>query len=334
MTALRPHCGMVNFLETASFAAPLVIGVGASFLLLLTVLSCATLAGNGWGLRRTALAALAASQGLVALAASRRQAWRSIAAEKAVRVAALRNQPALVQRNLRVKTAGMVRREGAALPVSRVARPAFDLGHDRRFAGRLEDLAGLYVSPPEHALVWCCEEGRPLRAVTRNAQGLAVRPAPPAHRHDLLGSTPLSEALGDLSGSVIGSCALDQRHVQWLKFLRQVEHQTAPGRQLLILCDSHATQQHPSVRKWLAAHPRVQIEFTSSEGAGLKMIKRFFDHVIAEQLGVRAFHSVAELSEAIARHVKIPIGESAPFTWIRSAPAPDQRLLRTAFLRA
>ncbi len=310
---------MIRWAASLVSGDPLVFAIGAAFFITITALTISTLRGNGWGWRRTAATAIAWLRGRIAAAGARRRRWQATAAQKAATLIAFRGETAAVQRNMRIKIAAVLAGAGSKPSRAKAVRdavPLFDLGRDLRFAGSLEELVGVYLSPPEHALAWICDE-RQLQAVDRTAA--YAEASAPGLRRELLGSTPLSEALIDLAASVIGSCDRLDRHREWLSFLREVERHGGHGRQLRVLCDNQATQEHAAVRRWMTAHPHVHVQFTASSGSGLKMIKRFFDDVIAEQLGVRAFQSVADLTAAIGRHVAARVADAAPFVWIRQS---------------
>ena len=311
---------MVSFVAPMFLEGLLVFAIGAAFLITLTLLSIATLVGSGWSRRRVTSTAVGLFRSLIAKAVTLGRRSKLNAAERPARVVALRSLPPLVQLNMRIKAAGIVTRETALMPQRSTRPPRLPSSplREPQFAGKLEDLAGLYLSPPEHALAWCCESRR-LQAVDRAQPGGGRDDGEvmKARRNDLPGSTPLSDALCDLYGSVIGSCQPGRRHVEWLKFLRLVNRQTSRTKQLHVVCDNHATNDHPSIRTWLAAHPRFHVHFAQSSGSGLKMVKRFFSDVIAEQLGVRAFRSIAELTASISRHVKVTMLDTTPFAWVR-----------------
>ena len=249
--------------------------------------------------RRMALAAADTSRGLAA------------------KVVALSNPYALPHGNVRIKTDRIATRAMVAAPErARVIKPVSGPQGIPRFAGKLEDIVGLYLSPPEHALIWCCDDRPRLQVVNSTrpgfADGEAIVPGTVRH-HGLAGPRPLADALGDLYGSVIGGCKPRERHTEWLKFLRQLNRQTPRNKQLHMICDNQVTHDHPAVRKWLAAHPRLHVHFAPRSASGLKMIRRFFNDVIAEQPG----RGVSELTAAISRHVKVHVPDATPFVWVR-----------------
>jgi hypothetical protein len=328
---------MLSYAAPILFGNILVSGIGAAFLFILALLGTLTLVDSGrsrqldWDhlgkraieicLRLISRATDTCRSLTMKAKTLARQLKVGLARKSRSKVVALRNPYAAIDR-AHTEAIGMAARALAAMPEWRAQRPkpAFGLLREPLFGGKLEDVAGLYLSPPEHALVWCGDPSPQLLAVDRARPTLAQGSGAGAiHQVDLPVSTPFSDALCDLYGSVIGSCKTGQRHTEWLKFLSQVNRQTSHNRRLHVLCDNHATNNHPVVQKWLAAHPRFHVHFAVRSGSGLKLVKRFFNGVLAEQLGFDAFHMVPDLTAAISRHVKAPMPEATPFIWVRKS---------------
>jgi hypothetical protein len=320
------------------FGDILVSGVGVAFVVTLTLLSILTLVGNGQvqqlatgrlgryrihQFRRVISGAVGKFPGLLAKAATRTPqsgSCRAIATE--AKGLGPKSPYPFVHDNTRPRMVDITARVSAVTEFpTRGLKPVFGLLHDPQFAGTLEDVAGLYLSPPEHALVLCCDEGRPLRVVDRTRPEFADQDgsvATTVNLHGILGSTPLSDALRELCNSVIGSCEPRERHTEWMKFLRQVDRQTSRIKQLHVICDNYATSEHPGVQEWLAAHPRFHIHLAPGSGSGLKLVKRFFNDMIAGQLGLGAFRSVPDLTAAISRRFEVQAPEPMPFVWVTS----------------
>jgi len=131
----------------------------------------------------------------------------------------------------------------------------FKVSRDPRFVQKLEDIVGLYMAPPEHALVLCCDEKSQVQALDRTQPGLPMkkgRAATMTHDYKRNGTTTLFAALNVLDGQVIGQCQQHHTHVEWLKFLRQIERETPKDKTLHLICDNYATHKHPVVQEWLA----------------------------------------------------------------------------------
>ncbi len=137
----------------------------------------------------------------------------------------------------------------------------FKVSRDPKFVEKLEDIVGLYMSPPEHALVLCCDEKSQVQALDRTQPGLPLkrgRAATMTHDYKRHGTTTLIAAMSTLDGTVISRCAQRHRHTEWLDFLRQIDRETPKGKELHLVCDNYATHKHPVVKAWLEKHPRFQ----------------------------------------------------------------------------
>jgi len=132
----------------------------------------------------------------------------------------------------------------------------FKVSRDPKFVDKLEDIVGLYLSPPEHALVLCCDEKSQVQALDRTQPGLPLkkgRAATMTHDYKRNGTTTLFAALNVLDGQVIAQCQQRHRHIEWLKFLRQIDRETPKDKTLHLIVDNYATHKHPAVQKWLAS---------------------------------------------------------------------------------
>jgi hypothetical protein len=135
------------------------------------------------------------------------------------------------------------------------------------------------MSPPEHALVLCCDEKSQVQALDRTQPGLALkkgRGATLTHDYRRNGTTTLFAALNVLDGQVIGQYQKQHTHVEWLKFLRQIDRETPKGKTLHLIADNYATHKHPVVKAWLKKHPRFNMHFTPISASWLNKIERFF----------------------------------------------------------
>jgi transposase len=208
---------------------------------------------------------------------------------------------------------------------------SFKLSRDPQFAEKLEDIVGLYMSPPEHALVLCCDEKSQVQALDRTQPGLPMkkgRAATMTHDYKRHGTTTLFAALNVLDGQVIGQCQQRHTHVEWLKFLRQIDRQTPPGKTLHLIVDNYATHKHPTVQAWLGRHLRFHMHFTPTSASWLNMVERFFRDITSNRLRRGVFTSVPELVEAIDTYVAHHNANPKPFTWTKSAQDILQKVLR------
>ena len=152
----------------------------------------------------------------------------------------------------------------------------FKVSRDPQFVEKLEDIVGLYLSPPEHALVLCCDEKSQVQALDRTQPGLPIkkgRAATMTHDYKRNGTTTLFAALNVLDGQVIGQCQQRHTHAEWLKFLKQIDRETPQGKTLHLIADNYATHTHPTVQKWLKEHPRFHMHVTPTSASWLNMVE-------------------------------------------------------------
>lgn len=207
----------------------------------------------------------------------------------------------------------------------------FKVSRDPKFAEKLEDIVGLYMSPPEHTLVLCCDEKSQVQALDRTQPGLPLkkgRAATMTHDYKRHGTTTLFAALNTLDGSVIARCEQRHRHVEWLDFLRQIDRETPKDKTLHLICDNYATHKHPKVREWLDKHPRFSIHFTPTSASWLNMVERFFRDITTERLRRGVFRSVPELVAAIKEYIAVHNQDPKPFVWTAKANDILQKVIR------
>jgi len=207
----------------------------------------------------------------------------------------------------------------------------FKISRDPKFAEKLEDIVGLYLSPPEHALVLCCDEKSQIQALDRTQPGLPMkkgRAQTMTHDYKRHGTTTLFAALNVLDGQVIGQCQQRHTHAEWLKFLRKIDRETPKGKTLHLIADNYATHKHPAVQEWLAKHPRFHMHFTPTSASWLNMVERFFRDITAERLRRGVFTSVPELIAAIDEYVAHHNTKPKPFIWTKSAADILQKVIR------
>ena len=198
----------------------------------------------------------------------------------------------------------------------------FKISRDPKFVEKLEDIVGLYMSPPEHALVLCCDEKSQVQALDRTQPGLPLkkgRAQTMTHDYKRHGTTTLFAALNVLDGKVIGQCQQRHTHAEWLKFLRQIDRQTPKGKTLHLIADNYATHKHPAVQKWLAKHPRFNMHFTPTSASWLNMVERFFRDITDKRIRRGSSTSVLALELAIDMYVTQHNIEPKLFIWTASA---------------
>jgi transposase len=207
----------------------------------------------------------------------------------------------------------------------------FKVSRDPKFVEKLEDIVGLYMSPPEHALVLCCDEKSQIQALDRTQPGLSLkkgRAQTMTHDYKRHGTTTLFAALNVLDGQVIGQCQQRHTHAEWLKFLRKIDRETPKGKTLHLIADNYATHKHPAVQEWLAKHPRFNMHFTPTSASWLNMVERFFRDLTTERLRRGVFTSVPDLVTAINEYVAHHNVDPKPFIWTKSARDILQKVIR------
>ena len=199
---------------------------------------------------------------------------------------------------------------------------AFKLSNDPRFVEKLTDVVGLYLSPPEHAVVLSCDEKSQIQALDRTQPGLPLKPGrcgTMTHDYKRNGTTSLFAAMNVLDGSIISQCHPRHRHQEWLKFLKLVKSQVPPDREIHLICDNYATHKHPKVQAWAAKHPRFHFHFTPTGASWLNMVERFFRGLSEKALKRGSFYNVDDLIGAIDEYINQHNASPKPFIWTASA---------------
>ena len=207
----------------------------------------------------------------------------------------------------------------------------FKVSRDPKFVEKLEDIVGLYLSPPEHALVLCCDEKSQVQALDRTQPGLPMkkgRAATMTHDYKRNGTTTLFAALNVLDGQVIAQCQQRHRPIEWLKLLKQIDSKTPQDKTLHLICDNYATHKHPKVQAWLEKHKRFTMHFTPTSASWLNMVERFFRDISEKRLRRGVFTSVQELVTAIDEYVDHHNTNPKPFIWTKSARDILQKVIR------
>jgi transposase len=198
----------------------------------------------------------------------------------------------------------------------------FKVSNDPAFAEKLEAIVGLYLNPPEHAIVLCADEKSQIQALDRTQPGLPIkkgRCGTMTHDYKRNGTATLFAALNTLDGSVISMCDDRHRHQEWLKFLRVIDDVSPSGKEIHLIADNYATHKHPKVQRWLARHPRFHIYFTPTSSSWLNMVERFFRDLTQNRLRRGIFRDVEELILAIGEYIDRHNDSPKPFVWTAKA---------------
>jgi transposase len=198
----------------------------------------------------------------------------------------------------------------------------FKLSNDRHFEEKLVDVVGLYLNPPENAIVLSMDEKSQIQALDRTQASLPMkkgRAGTMTHDYKRNGTTTLFAALDVLSGAVIGECLPRHRHSEFLKFLRTIDRQVPKGLQVHLILDNYSTHKHPNVKKWLAKHPRFHLHFTPTSSSWLNLIERWFGKLTDKAIRRGIFHSVPDLIKAIDTYLSANNQDPQPFIWTATA---------------
>jgi transposase len=198
----------------------------------------------------------------------------------------------------------------------------FKVSNDPLFAEKLVDVVGLYLDPPEHALVLSCDEKSQIQALDRTQKSLPLFPGrlqTMTHDYKRNGTTTLFAAISVFDGLVISQCQPKHRHQEWLKFLKTIDANTPPELDLHLIVDNYATHKHPKVLGWLARHPRFHMHFTPTSSSWLNLIERWFRDLTQQRLRRGVFRSVEDLVRAIEDYIDQHNANPRPFVWTKPA---------------
>jgi transposase len=182
----------------------------------------------------------------------------------------------------------------------------FKISKDPKVAEKLEDIVGLYLSPPEYALVLCVDEKSQIQALDRTQPGLPIkrgRAGTMTREYKRHGTATLFAVLSVLDGKIIGTCQKRYTHKEWLKFLKLIDQQTPADKHLHLIADNYATHKHAVVLRWLRGHPRFQMHFTPNGASWLNMVERFFRDLTTQSIRRGIFRSIAALIATIEEHI-------------------------------
>ena len=210
----------------------------------------------------------------------------------------------------------------------------FKVSNDPQFAEKVVDIVGLYLNPPDHALVLCVDEKSQIQALDRTQRGLPIHPGrlgTMTHDYKRNGTTTLFAALIVSDGLVIEACMKRHRHQEWIRFLEKIDASTDPALDLHLVADNYATHKHPKVKRWLAKHPRFHMHFIPTSSSWLNLVERWFREITQKRLRRGTFRSVRELIAAIVEYVEAHNEQAQGMAW---KALPDEILAKVRRARA
>jgi transposase len=208
---------------------------------------------------------------------------------------------------------------------------AFKLSKDKRFVEKLTDVVGLYLNPPDKALILCVDEKSQIQALDRTQPGLPMkkgRCGTMTHDYKRNGTTCLFAALNVLEGTVIGSCYPRHRNVEFLKFLRQIDRETPAELELHLVLDNYGTHNHDNVHHWLEKHSRFHLHFTPTSSSWLNLVERWFGEITRKRIRRGVFKSVPDLVEAIEQFIASNNQNPKPFIWTKKVDQILEKISR------
>jgi len=195
---------------------------------------------------------------------------------------------------------------------------SFKLSRDPQFEAKFWDVIGLYLNPPAKALVLCCDEKSQCQALERTQPGLPLgvgHVRTQTHDYYRHGTVTLFAALNYLDGKIIGRTEARHTHVEWLRFLKQLDRDTPKDLDLHLIVDNYATHKHANVKAWLARHPRFHTHFTPTGSSWLNLVERFFADITQEAIRDGSFTSVRQLTATIAEYLALRNEEPKRYQW-------------------
>ena len=194
----------------------------------------------------------------------------------------------------------------------------FKLSNDPNFEEKFWDVIGLYLDPPVNALVLCCDEKSQCQALERTQLALPLAPKRPrtmTHDYTRHGTVTLFAALSVLEGTLISRTEASHTHVEWLRFLKQIDREAPKDLDLHLIADNYATHKHPKVKAWLDRHPRFKMHFTPTSSSWLNLIERFFADLTEDVIRSGSFTSVSELVRDIEAYLTQRNAAPRPYMW-------------------
>jgi len=198
----------------------------------------------------------------------------------------------------------------------------FKVSNDPRFIEKVVDVVGLYLNPPEHALVLCVDEKTQIQALDRTQPSLPLkkgRCGTMTHDYKRNGTTTLFAALNVAEGKLIGTCMDRHRHQEWIKFLKRIDEQTPGELDLHLIVDNYSTHKHPKVQSWLKRHPRFHMHFIPTSSSWLNLVERWFREITDKRIRRGVFRSVPELIRAIDDYIDAHNENPRSYQWVAKA---------------
>jgi transposase len=198
----------------------------------------------------------------------------------------------------------------------------FKVSRDPQFVEKLEDIVGLYLNPPQQAIVFSVDEKSQIQALDRTQPGLPMkkgRNGTITHDYKRYGTTTLFVALNTLTGEVLSQCRPRHTNEDWLAFLRLIARNTPKDKQIHVIADNYSPHKHPAVKAWLARNKRVHMHFTPTSASWLNMVERFFRDITEKRIRRGVFRSVPELVTAIEDYIQNHNRAPKPFIWTAKA---------------
>jgi len=198
----------------------------------------------------------------------------------------------------------------------------FKVSNDPMFEEKVTEIVGLYLDPPDRAVVLCVDEKSQIQALDRTQPGLPLkkgRAATMTHDYKRHGTTTLFAALDVKTGKVIGDCMSRHRAREFLKFLRNIDKAVPARRDIHLIVDNYATHKTPEVRAWLDKHPRFKLHFTPTSASWLNLVERFFAEITSRLIRRGSYASVDDLEAAIYDYLAQHNEKPKPFTWTKTA---------------
>ncbi len=208
---------------------------------------------------------------------------------------------------------------------------AFKLSNDPRFEAKLIDVVGLYLNPPERAVVLCLDEKSQIQALDRTQPSLPMvkgRAGTMTHDYKRNGTTTLFAALEVATGKVIGTCLSRHRHEEFLIFLRRIDRAVPPDLQVHLILDNYQTHKHPDSVAWLAKHPRFHLHFTPTSSSWLNLVERWFRELTDKNIRRGSFGSVPDLIASIEDYLRVNNDQPRPLIWTATAESILEKVRR------
>ena len=198
----------------------------------------------------------------------------------------------------------------------------FKFSNDKQFVEKLRDIVGLYLNPPDHAIVLCFDEKTQIQALDRTQPGLPMkkgRCGTMTHDYKRNGTTTLFAALNVLDGKVIGECMPRHRAKDFIRFLNRIDRETSQELDLHVILDNLSAHKSPPIKRWLKRHPRFHFHFTPTSSSWLNLVERWFGEITRKRIRRGVFKSVPELIAAIEAYLAASNASPKPFTWTKDA---------------